>query len=107
MNDGYILCSVLIMAALTALTRFFPFLVFSRRVPSWVEYLGKVLPFAVIGMLVVYCFRNISVTGYPFGIPELIAVAAVIVLHVWKRSTLLSVFAGTALYMVLLQLVFV
>lgn len=107
MNNGYILCSVLVMAAVTALTRFLPFWVFSRRVPSWVQYLGKVLPFAVIGMLVVYCFKSISVAVYPFGIPELIAVAAVVLLHVWKRSTLLSVFAGTALYMVLIQLVFV
>ena len=107
MNNGYMWGFVLIMAAVTALTRFLPFLIFSRRVPSWVQYLGRVLPFAVIGMLVVYCFKNISVAGYPFGIPELIAAAAVAALHVWKRSTLLSVFAGTALYMVLIQLVFV
>ena len=106
MNNGYMWGFVLIMAAVTALTRFLPFLIFSRRVPSWVQYLGRVLPFAVIGMLVVYCLKNVTLLSAPHGLPEFLAVAAVALLHIWKRNTLLSIFGGTAFYMVLVQLIF-
>ncbi len=72
-----------------------------------VRYLGRVLPPAVMGMLVVYCLRGIDVLHMPYGLPELIAVAAVILLHVWKRNNLLSIGAGTVLYMFLVQVVFI
>lgn len=71
-----------------------------------IQYLGKVLPPAVIGMLVIYCLKSVNVLAAPFGLPELIAVAAVILLHVWKRNNLLSIGAGTVLYMFLIQVVF-
>ena len=77
-----------------------------KEIPPIIRYLGRVLPPAVIGMLVIYCLKNVSVLAAPFGLPEFIAVAAVIMLHVWKRNNLLSIGAGTALYMFLIQVVF-
>lgn len=96
------------MAGVTALVRFLPFICFpeGRKRPRVVTYLGTVLPYAVIGMLVVYCFKDVSVFRYPYCIPELFAAALVVVLHIWRRNTLLSVFGGVAFYMVLVQLVF-
>ena len=92
----------------TMATRFLPFLLFpsNKPTPSYVKYLGKVLPFAVIGLLVVYCFRNVSFLSGSHGIPELVAAAAVVLLHLWKKNMLLSIAGGTILYMVLVQLVF-
>lgn len=97
-----------VMAAVTALTRFLPFIVFPDGVkrPKVITYLGTVLPYAIIGMLVVYCFKDVSFVSAPHGIPELLAGALVAALHVWKRNTLLSVFGGVAFYMILIQLVF-
>ena len=97
------------MAALvTAATRFLPFLIFGngKKTPDIIVYLGKVLPYAIMGMLVIYCLKNVSFLQSPFGIPELLGCAAVAILHVWKRNTLLSIGAGTVLYMLLVQLVF-
>lgn len=71
-----------------------------------VRYLGKVLPPAVIGMLVIYCLKEVQLTAYPYGIPEAVSVAAVVLLHLWKRNNLLSIGAGTVLYMFLVQAVF-
>ncbi len=97
-----------VIAIVTILLRFLPFLIFGgkRKTPEFITYLGKVLPFAIMGMLVVYCLRNISFVSSPFGIPELIAVSIVVVLHLWKRNTLVSIIGGTVCYMVLVQLVF-
>lgn len=99
---------IALVALTTFLTRVFPFILFpaGRRVPKTVDYLGRVLPPAVIGMLVVYCFKSVSPTSFPFGLPEIIASAAVILLHAWKRNNLLSIGIGTVLYMVLVQTVF-
>ena len=105
--------SSLIMIAAVAIatfaTRAASFVVFpkGKEVPPTVKYIGMVLPPAVIGMLVVYCLRSTQLFAYPYGIPELIACLAVIGLHAWKRNVLLSVGAGTVLYMVLVQMVFV
>ena len=90
------------------ITRFLPFLLFpdSKPVPKVVEYLGRTLPAAMMGLLVVYCLRNVDIVAAPHGIPELIALAAVTALHLWKRNVLLSIGVGTALYMVLVQAVF-
>jgi len=92
----------------TMITRFLPFLVFSSRkpTPKFVQYLGKALPAAIFGMLVVYCLRNVSIASGSHGLPELIATAVVVALHLWKRKMLLSVAVGTAAYMLLVQLVF-
>lgn len=98
---------VAIMAAVTMLLRFLPFLVFRKKTPPYIAYLGEVLPAAIIGMLVVYCLKDTVVTRPPFGAPELIAGLAVVGLQAWKRSSLLSILGGTAIYMVLVQTVFV
>lgn len=100
---------IILLCALTIFaTRALPFLIFrnSDKIPTVVLYLGKILPPAVIGMLVVYCFKGISFTGFPFAIPEIAAGITVVVLHVWKRNNLLSIGVGTVLYMFLVQVVF-
>ena len=99
---------VAIAALVTIGLRFLPFVIFSGRktTPPFVAYLGRVLPYAVMGMLVVYCLRNIQFASAPHGLPEIIACAVVAGLHLWKRSTLLSIVGGTACYMLLVQLVF-
>ncbi len=93
----------------TMLTRFLPFLVFSSRrpTPKYIQYLGQVLPGAIFAMLVVYCLRNVSPLQYSYGLPELIAIAVTIGLHLWKRQMLLSIAGGTVCYMLLVQWVFV
>lgn len=92
----------------TLITRFTPFLVFplGKEAPKYVRYLGKALPGAALGMLVIYCFKDVSVLSGSHGIPELIALAAVVGLHLWKRNMLLSIAAGTAVYMLLMAFVF-
>ena len=97
---------ILVMAIGTALLRFLPFLVFRKSTPPYIAYLGKVLPPALIGMLVIYCFKDVRFAAAPHGLPELIAAACVIVLHAWKRNSLISILGGTAIYMVLVQVVF-
>ncbi len=92
----------------TAATRFLPFLIFpaGKETPKYVRYLGKVLPAAVFGLLVVYSLKDVSILSGSHGIPELISIVLVIVLHVWKRQMLLSIAGGTVCYMLLVQLVF-
>lgn len=99
---------VAVMALVTAGLRFLPFLIFreNRKTPAFVTYLGKVLPFAIMGMLVVYCLKNATPLSYPYALPELIGCAVVALLHIWKRNTLLSISAGTVCYMLLVQVVF-
>lgn len=99
---------IAVAALVTMATRFLPFLIFGekRKTPELVTYLGKVLPCAIMGMLVVYCLKEVSVLQYPYGIPELLGIGLVAALHLWKRNSLLSIGAGTVFYMVLVQLVF-
>ena len=94
---------VAVMAIVTYLIRGLPFLIFRKHTPPYIMYLGKVLPPAIIGMLVVYCLKDVSVTAAPFGLPELIAGVTVVLVHIWRRNTIASILSGTALYMVLLQ----
>lgn len=98
---------VAVIAIITAALRFAPFVVFRRKTPKLITYLADVLPYAIMAMLVVYCLRGISFTSYPYGLPELISVAAVAALHIIFKKTLLSIGAGVVLYMLLIQLVFV
>ena len=97
---------VAVMAIVTMLLRFLPFFVFQKKTPAYVVYLGKVLPPAIIGMLVIFCLKDVSVMTAPHGLPELIAAACVVLLQVWERDSLLSILAGTALYMVLIRVIF-
>lgn len=98
---------ILTAAIVTLLIRALPFIVFSKRTPDSILYLGKVLPYAIIPMLVVYCLKSVSVLKAPYGIPELIALIVVVVcIHKWKHSTLLSILLGTITYMFLIQTVF-
>ena len=92
----------------TILTRFLPFLVFpeGKPVPKYVRYLGKVLPPAVFGLLIIYCLKSVSIFSGSHGIPELISILLVVVLHLWKRQMLLSIAGGTICYMLLVQFVF-
>ena len=96
-----------VIAVVTLILRALPFILFrSGKTPEIVTYLGKVMPPAVIGMLVIYCLKDINFALWPHGLPELISALAVILLHIWRKNTLLSIGVGTALYMVLIQLVF-
>ena len=99
---------IVVATLVTAATRFTPFLIFGngKKTPAIITYLGKVLPFAIMGMLVVYCMKDVAFLSAPFGIPELLGCAAVAVLHIWKRNSLLSIGVGTVFYMILVQLVF-
>ena len=99
---------IFIVSVTTFVTRWIPFVIFPKgqEVPQVIQYLGKVLPPAVIGMLVIYCFKSVRLTAFPFGLPEVIAGGVVVLLHIWKRNNLLSIGVGTVLYMVLVQTVF-
>lgn len=107
-NTVHSLLIVGVIAAVTVMLRFLPFWLFpeGKRTPYAISYLGRVLPYAVMGMLVVYCLRDADVIAYPFGLPYLIAGLLVVGLHVWRKNTLLSIGAGTLCYMALVQFVF-
>lgn len=100
--------TILAMAVTVALMRAFPFLLFpsGKQTPPYVNYISKVLPCATMGMLIIYCLKNVEPLRWPFGLPELIAIVVVIGVQLWKRSVLVSIVVGTVLYMVLVQLVF-
>lgn len=108
MDNLHSVLIVAVTAAVTIALRFLPFLIFGekRKTPPLVAYLGQVLPYAIMGMLVVYCLKGMDLTAAPFGIPEIIGCAVVAGLHVWKRNTLLSIGLGTVCYMLLVQFVF-
>ena len=95
-----------VMAPVTMLLRFLPFWVFQKETPPYIAYLGRVLPSAMVGMLVIYCLKDVRLSSAPHGLPELIACACVAVLQIWKRNSLLSILAGTIVYMVFIQMVF-
>ena len=99
---------VAVSALVIMATRFLPFLIFgeNRKTPAIITYLGKVLPFAIMGMLVIYCMKDVTFLSAPYGAPELIGCAIVALLHIWKRNSLLSIGVGTVSYMLLVQFVF-
>lgn len=92
----------------TMLTRFLPFVLFpaGRETPKYIQYLGKVLPGAVFGLLIIYCLKNVSIFTGSRGIPEVISIVLVVGLHLWKRQMLLSIAGGTICYMLLVQFIF-
>ncbi|MRJ47150.1 branched-chain amino acid transporter permease [Fundicoccus ignavus] len=108
MSNAHMLITITLIALTTIALRFLPFWIFppSKQPPALITYLGKVLPRAAIALLVVYALKDVSIVTSPHGIPELIAILAIVVVHVFKRNTLLSIATGTLLYMMLVQLVF-
>lgn len=107
MTTAQSIITILVVILGTMLTRFLPFLIFpeGKPPPPYITYLGTALPYAVIGLLVVYCLKDAVFTSY-HALPELIAMGFIFVLHKWKRNTLLSIGCGTVLYMVLVQACF-
>ncbi len=108
MTTAQLLITVGIMVLGTALTRFLPFLCFpnAEKTPAAVRYLGRTLPYAAIGMLVIYCLKDVSLLEVSHGLPKGLALLSILLLHLWRRNTLLSILGGTAVYMLLVQLVF-
>ena len=100
---------IFVIAFTTFLTRVIPFILFpdNKKTPAYIIYLGNVLPYAIMGMLVIYCLKGVSVSIFPFGIPELISVIFVVAIQLWKRNTLLSISSGTILYMIFVQFIFI
>ena len=108
MTTAQVFLTTLTVSLATALTRFLPFIVFpaGKQTPKFIQYLGKVLPSAVFGLLVVYCLKHVSLFSGSHGLPEAIAIAVTAALHLWKRQMLVSIAGGTLCYMLLVQLVF-
>ncbi len=104
----FALITIAIIALVTALIRFAPFVIFAKsgKSPAWINYLGKVLPYSIMAMLVVFCLKGVSFSSINTWLPELIASICVVLLHLWRKNTLLSITCGTVLYMLLVQLVF-
>lgn len=109
MAEGWKALAIIgVMALVTFLLRATPFVLFpkGKKPPHFVTYLGQVLPYAMIAMLIVYCLKDVSFGSAPHGLPELLAILAVAGLHLWKRNTMLSISVGTVFYMILIQKVF-
>ena len=100
---------IAVCVAVTIVLRFLPFVIFGRKkeIPGYITYLSGVLPYAIMGMLVVYCLKGATPLYDPYGLPELIGVLATAGLHLYKRNTLISIAGGTAVYMLMVQCVFV
>ena len=108
MHDIHLMQLIAIVAIVTMLLRFLPFAVFgrSKTTSDYIAYISSVLPYAIMGMLVVYCLKDVSITTSPHGIPEFLSGAVVVALHYWKENTLVSILTGTVLYMLLIQFIF-
>ena len=107
MNELHVWLTVAVIALVTAMLRFLPFLVFRKgNVPRWIERLGDLLPYAIMGMLVVYCLKEVRFDHLGGFMPQLLACAVVTGLHLWRRNTLLSIVCGTVTHMLLVQTVF-
>lgn len=110
MHDNvFVISTVAVISLVTIALRFFPFLIFrgNKDTPTWLNYLGKGIPYSAIAMLVIYCLKGLQFKVLSGWVPDLMAVSFVVALHLWKRNTLLSIFTGTIFYMLLVQFVFV
>lgn len=105
MSNTYAMIAIAIMAAVTILIRFIPFIIFSgnRKTPAFIAYLGKVLPYSIMGMLVVYCLKGTNFQSLQGFVPAVVASLVVVLSYVWKRNTLISIISGTVVYMILIQ----
>ena len=108
MNNAHSILLIAVISLVTMLLRFLPLWIFGngQQTPAIIQYLGKVLPYAIMGMLVVFCLKGVTFISAPYGLPELIACGVVIGLHIWKRNTAVSIVGGTVVYMLLVQMVF-
>ena len=108
MSNLHSVLLVVVISLVTMIIRFLPMWIFGngQQTPGIIQYLGKVLPYAIMGMLVVFCLKGVSLVSAPHGIPELIACGVVVGLHIWKRNTAISIVGGTVMYMLLVQMVF-
>ena len=108
MSNVHSVLLIVVISVVTMLLRFLPLWIFGngQQTPAIIQYLGKVLPYAIMGMLVVFCLKGVSLVTAPHGLPELIACGTVVGLHIWKRNTAVSIVGGTVVYMLLVQLVF-
>jgi len=99
---------IVIIAFITFLTRVIPFILFpaNKKTPKYIVYLGSVLPYAIIGMLIIYCLKQVSISTFPFGLPEFLSIVFVVIIHMWKKNALYSIGGGTILYMLLVQFIF-
>lgn len=107
-NFIYSALIVVVMGVVVFFTRAIPFIFFSssEKTPEFISYLGKVLPPAVMGMLIIYCLKEVSILDFPFGLPEIIAIISVILAHLKFKNNLISIFGGTVFYMFLIQFIF-
>lgn len=108
MTTTYAILALFVSGGVTLLIRAFPFLLFGRNkeLSPNISYLGNILPFAAMGILIVYCLRNVMWLQSPHGLPEVVAIIVVALLHIWKRNNLISIGIGTAFYMILVQQIF-
>ena len=108
MTTIQVIITLAVIAVVTLLTRGIAFVIFpgNKPIPPFISYLSKVLPFAVIGMLVIYCLKEVTLLSWPYGLPELLGCAATAALHLWKHNNLISIGGGTVIYMILVQQVF-
>ena len=106
--NNHAIVVLIAMGAVTLATRILPVLIFGRgeKVPDYIMYLGRVVPYTAMGLLIVYCLRNISLSDAPHGLPEVIALGIVSGTYLWKRNTILSVVIGTVIYMLMVQSIF-
>lgn len=109
LSFGQSVAIVAVVAICTFITRILPFMIFGgdKEVPATVQFLGKMLPPAIMAVLIVYCLKGVTLFSFPCGLPEFISIGVVALLHIWKRNALLSIGVGTVCYMVLVQMVFV
>ena len=100
---------ILVMGLATLATRLLPVFIFGqgKKVPDYIMYLGKVVPYTAMGLLIVYCLKDVSVFEAPHALPEILALAVVSGSYLWKRNTIFSVVVGTVAYMIMVQLIFV
>lgn len=108
MTEKELLMTALIIAAATLIIRFLPFIIIRNSIAErrYIKFLGDMMPYSMIALLVIYCLKDVNLIKYPYGIPELISIAIIIVLHIFKRNVLISIGVGTVIYMFLVQAIF-
>lgn len=109
MNNKELLITALIIVFATVIIRFLPFIIIRKSIAErkYIKFLGDMMPYSMIALLIIYCLKEVNLIKYPYGIPELISIAIIIILHIIKRSVLISIGVGTVIYMILVQTIFI